>query len=235
MNKIISSAIAVSAILIGSVAISSFLIAPVEAKDECSGHPNCGARKIQTKETYYGIQATLTLPQQVIVANDGSYIAFYLGFDDTCEGGISYGSSKPGEKPGLGWRKFLNCGLNDRISKPLDNQSHGKINLKLVKNKDGFASLYINGVLAYTAKKTRLGKNPTVKAVHSTYNPASPSTLNSYANSSFTNIKVKISPDESGSYKLLPSQPISKKPWPNFKGYTESKDTNNVLETSLRR
>jgi hypothetical protein len=159
----------------------------------------------------------------------------HLGFDDTCEGGISYGSSKPGEKPGLGWRKFLNCGLNDRISKPLDNQSHGKINLKLVKNKDGFASLYINGVLAYTAKKTRLGKNPTVKAVHSTYNPASPSTLNSYANASFTNIKVKISPDESGSYKLLPSQPISKKPWPNFKGYTESKDTNNVLETSLRR
>ncbi|MFM5982982.1 MAG: hypothetical protein ACKPA7_10080 [Sphaerospermopsis kisseleviana] len=72
MNKIISSAIAVSAILIGSVAISSFLIAPVEAKDECSGHPNCGARKIQTEETYYGIQATLTLPQQVIVANDGS-------------------------------------------------------------------------------------------------------------------------------------------------------------------
>ncbi|MFM6370568.1 MAG: hypothetical protein ACKPGN_20450, partial [Dolichospermum sp.] len=234
----ISSAIAVSAILIGSVAISSFLIAPLQAqipqqeKDECLNNLNCGARKIQTTETYYGIQATLTLPQQVQVPNNnnGSYMAFYLGFGDECEGGISYGS-KSGEK--LGWRKFLNCGSNSNVSQRLSNQDYREINLKLVKNKDGFPSLYINGVLAYTAKR-RLG-NTTVKAVHSTYNPAgAPSReLNSYAKASFTNIQIKISPDESGSYKLLPRKGVNKNPWPNFSRYTES--TTNGLETSLQR
>lgn len=235
MNKIISSAIAVSAILVDSLAISSFLIAPLQAqipqqeKDECLNNLNCGARKIQTTETYYGIQGTLTLPQQVQVPNDGSYIAFYLGFGDECEGGISYGS-KSGEK--LGWRKFLNCGSNSNVSQRLSNQSYREINLKLVKNKDGFPSLYINGVLAYTAKR-RLG-NTTVKAVHSTYNPASSRELNSYAKASFTNIQIKISPDESGSYKLLPRKGVNENPWPNFSRYTES-DTTNGLKTSLRR
>ncbi|MFN7515654.1 MAG: hypothetical protein ACK5QF_03505 [Dolichospermum sp.] len=47
MNKIISSAIAVSAILIGSVAINSFLIAPLQAqmpqqeKDDCDNNLMC--------------------------------------------------------------------------------------------------------------------------------------------------------------------------------------------------
>jgi hypothetical protein len=160
---------------------------------------NCGARKIVTSQKYYGIQGTLILPKNLKVPDDYSYVAFYLGFDDTCEGGVSY---KLGS-----WRRFLNCGASGNWSEPIGSNLPPKIDIKLVNNGDGSASLYIGHTLAKTIQAS-LGATTTVKAVHSTYNPSGAVQLNSYINASFINLQVKTAPGKSGLYSPLPARRI---------------------------
>ncbi|WP_237762982.1 hypothetical protein [Paenibacillus sp. A3] len=68
-----------------------------------------GGVRLLTSTNYHGIQGYFTVPSDVFVSNDGSYIAFYFGLGDVCEGGISY---TPSEK----WKKFLNCGKKNSAS-----------------------------------------------------------------------------------------------------------------------
>ncbi|MGC8452235.1 MAG: hypothetical protein ACL9RN_04335 [Cylindrospermopsis raciborskii] len=194
---IITCGLSFSAILISDPSKVSVL--PVYAGTECINNNNCGARKIVTSQQYYGIQGTLVLPQNLKVPNDYSYVAFYLGFDNTCEGGVSYRLGS--------WRRFLNCGASGNWSEPIGSNLPPKIDIKLVNNGDGSASLYIGHTLAKTIQAS-LGAATTVKAVHSTYNPSGAVQLNSYVNASFINLQIKTSPGKSGLYSPLPARRI---------------------------
>jgi hypothetical protein len=172
----------------------------------CMNNQNCGAQKIVTSEKYYGIQATLNLPQNLKVPKDHSYVAFYLGFDNTCEGGISYKNEK--------WNRFLNCGKDNsgkliNWSQPIGERIPSQIHVKLVNNGDGSASLYIGHSLAITLNPG-LPNATTVKAVHSTYNGKNTreQDRNSYTDASFTNIQIKTTPGISGIYRVLPARRI---------------------------
>ncbi|WP_159883500.1 hypothetical protein [Paenibacillus puerhi] len=183
-----------------------------------------GAVRVATTSSYYGISGYLTIPSNVYVSNDGSFIAFYLGLANTCEGGISY-------KPSTGWNKFLNCGSasGSNATAPLTNQPTAgtQINLKLVNNLDNTASLYINGVEAYTLPAATKGAlvGPTiVKTVHSTLDNQD---KNKYSNAAFSSLQVK---NAAGSYVAFPSAVSVTYPW-GIGEYTVH--STNPLKTSL--
>lgn len=161
-----------------------------------------GAVRVATVDTnYYGIQGKFTVPSNVYVGA-GGYLAFYLGLENKCEGGISYA-------PAVGWKKFLNCGPNTQTttsnqSVPLSNQpSAGTVyTVKLVNNLNNTASLYINGSLQFTlpVSSDRTLTAPTyVKMVHSTHDPDD---VNRYTNAYWSEVTVK---NQNGSYTAFPS------------------------------
>jgi hypothetical protein len=141
-----------------------------------------GAR-LKTTTNYYGIEGTFTIPSNIYVSNDGSYLAFYLGLGDICEGGISY-------VPSIGWKKALKCGSSpNNLSQPLDIQPQPgqTVHIKLVNN-IGSATLYINGYEVTTIAISGLGGPTPVKMVHATVNHRS---QNTYKNAKFSNVNVK--------------------------------------------
>lgn len=180
-----------------------------------------GAVRVATTASYYGIQGTLTIPSDVYVSNDGSYIAFYLGLGNICEGGISY-------TPSTGWKKFLNCGAGSNQSEPLSIQpSPGStIHLKIVNNQNGTASLYVNGYQSFTLSASSLPSSTFVKMVHSTYDVQD---LNQYTNAKFTNVQVRSA---SGSYSSFPSS-IDSNIYPWGKGDYSVPSLNPTLQSSL--
>jgi hypothetical protein len=194
-----------------------------------------GAVRVATVDTnFYGIQGKFTVPSDVFVADHltdpdkHGYIAFYLGLDNICEGGISY-------TPSVGWKKFLNCGPNtdtttSNVSMALSNQPSAgtEYTVKLVNNLDNTASLYINGYLMYTLQVSsdRTLTAPTyVKMVHSTYDPQD---LNRYKDAIWSNVTVK---NQNGSYTSFPSE-IRSDIYPWGKG-DYSVPSLNPLHTSL--
>ncbi|MED1784940.1 hypothetical protein P4V43_24290 [Brevibacillus fortis] len=185
-----------------------------------------GAVRLATTSNYYGISGDLTIPSDFYVSNDDSYIAFYLGFADTCEGGISY-------KPSTGWNKFLNCGKNDpRSHKTLrlsSQPSSGEIiNLKLVNNLDDTATLYVNGYESFrvpVSNKGTLTKPTTVKMVHSTLDHQD---KNKYSNAAFSNVSVQTA---NGSYVAFPSNLTPAYAW-QYQDFTTI--IKNPLKTSLK-
>ncbi|WP_270169094.1 hypothetical protein [Paenibacillus sp. SYP-B4298] len=166
-----------------------------------------GAARVVTTGKYTGIQAYLTIPSDVFVSNDGSYIAFYLGLGDTCEGGISY-------KPSTGWNKFLNCGKSSSAynrTDPLTNQpsAGSQIHLKLINNLNNTATLYINGTAAYTLPtQNSLTSSTTVKMVHSTHDNQD---KNKYSYASFSQVLVQST--SGGSYTNFPTNLTVNYPW----------------------
>ncbi|MEC0232554.1 hypothetical protein [Paenibacillus alba] len=187
-----------------------------------------GAVRVATVDNYYGVSATLTIPSSVVVPSDNtSYIAFYTGLGERCEGGISY-------KNGL-WRKFLNCGggendtgSNESLVLSTQPTAGTTYIIKLVNNLDNTASLYFNGSLQFTKKVftgTLLSATP-VKVVHSTYDL---SDKNAYSNATFSNIEVRSS---SGVYSAFPSN-IQSNIYPWGKG-DYSVPSLNPLQTSLK-
>lgn len=194
-----------------------------------------GAVRVATVDTnFYGIQGKFTVPSNVFVADHltdstkHGYIAFYLGLDNICEGGISY-------TPSVGWKKFLNCGANtetttSNVSMALSTQPSAgtEYTVKLVNNLNNTASLYINGYLMYTLE---VGSGNTltaptfVKMVHSTYDPQD---LNRYSDAIWSNVTVK---NQNGSYTEFPAE-IQSNIYPWGKG-DYSVPSLNPLHTSL--
>jgi hypothetical protein len=159
------------------------------------------AVRLKTTTNYYGIEGTFTIPTDVFVSNDGSYIAFYVGLGDICEGGISY-------LPSVGWKKALKCGNSpNNYSVPLDVQPTpgSQVNIKLVNN-IGSATLYINGYAVTTISMSALSGPTPVKMVHSTQDNQD---KNRYKNAKFTNVNVKTGTG-SAAYVPFPSNvPLS--------------------------
>ncbi|MFE6799297.1 hypothetical protein [Paenibacillus chitinolyticus] len=162
-----------------------------------------GAARLITTTKHTAIQGTLTIPSAWNVSNDGSYIAFYLGLGVVCEGGISF-------KPSTGWNKFLNCGggegsaSNKTAPLTVQPKAGDTISLKLVNNLNDTATLYVNGVAAYTnlpvVNAGALKAATTVKMVHSTLDNQD---KNSYTNASFSNVLVQS--QSGGSYTTFPT------------------------------
>lgn len=188
-----------------------------------------GAVRVATVDNYYGVTATLTIPSGVTVPSDNSsYIAFYTGLGERCEGGISY-------KNGL-WRKFLNCGggendtgSNESVVLSTQPTAETTYIIKIVNNLDNTASLYLNGSLQFTKKVftgTLLSATP-VKVVHST---SDLSDKNAYSNAIFSNMQVRSS---SGVYSAFPTNIQSDNIYPWGKG-DYSVPSLNPLQTSLK-
>ncbi|MFE5321483.1 hypothetical protein ACFQ88_22495 [Paenibacillus sp. NPDC056579] len=187
-----------------------------------------GAVRVATTDYYYGVSASLTIPGGVSIPLDNnSYIAFYTGLGERCEGGVSY-------KQGL-WRKFLNCGggetdttSNESIVLSTQPTAGTIYNIKLVNNLDDTASLYINGSLQFTKKvySGTLRSSTPVKVVHSTYDI---SDKNAYTNAIFSDLQVR---SNSGAYSAFPSS-IQSNIYPWGKG-DYSVPSLNPLQTSLK-
>lgn len=202
-----------------SVSTSAFAVATGE-----------GAVRLETSTSnYYGVAGYITIPSNLVVSNDGSYVAFYLGLDNKCEGGISY-------RPHTGWNKFLKCGQADTEPEstkttPLANQpvAGDQINIKVVNNLNNTASLYINGVEAYTLpvgkSKGTLYSSTKVKMVHSTHDNQD---KNSYKNAKFTSVQVK---NANGTYTNFPTNVNPTYPW-GVGDYTVH--STNPIATSLK-
>lgn len=168
-----------------------------------------GAVRLATTSNYTGIQGYITIPSNVYVSNDGSYIAFYLGLGNVCEGGISY-------TPASGWKKFLNCGSSSTASNqssPFTNQPSAgdQVHLKLINNLNDTATLYINGSVAFTLPVQTAGtlKSATiVKMVHSTQDNQD---KNKYTNAAFTQVLVQST--SGGTYSTFPTSLTATYPW----------------------
>lgn len=167
-----------------------------------------GAARVVTNSKYTGIQGYITIPSNVYVSNDGSYIAFYLGLGNVCEGGLSY-------TPSSGWKKFLNCGSSSASnqSSVLTSQpaAGDKYHLKLINNLNDTATLYINGSVAFTLPVQTAGSlkaATTVKMVHSTQDNQD---KNKYTNAAFTQVQVQST--SGGTYTTFPTSLTVDYPW----------------------
>lgn len=164
--------------------------------DAASGE---GAVRTSTLDTYYGISADFYVPSNVYVPNDGSYVAFYVGLGNQCEGGISYNGQ---------WNHFINCGSgssNESDPIPTQPSAGDKINIKLVNNLDDTATLYVyygNYGKVYRnipVSNGSLTRPTTVKMVHSNYDVQDKVR---YSNAYFKNVIVRNS---NGTYSPFPT------------------------------